>query len=109
MRKKSQHTIHLALMYRAQMNSSKIGNLVMPNSFSTIILHLKEKSNNVQRIMPSLMNFTISEKLILNVHNQFIIKVYMYKYKIGNCSSSYSIAAVSATSDRLCLSRNGEF
>ncbi|CAD8149680.1 unnamed protein product [Paramecium pentaurelia] len=30
-------------------------------------------------------------------------------YFQGNCSSSYSIAAVSATSDRLCKSKNGEF
>ena len=30
-------------------------------------------------------------------------------YNQGNCSSSYSIAAVSATSDRLCRSRHGEF
>lgn len=56
------------------MISLKIGNSAMPNSSLIIILHLKEKSNNVQIVVSSFQKFTISEKLIQNVHNQFIIK-----------------------------------
>lgn len=87
----------------------RTGPSAKPSSYSTITSPSRARSPSVSPPLSTFPSHTTSATNTPSAPSPSTTKVRRSPYPPGNCSSSYSIAAVSATSDRLCITKKGEF